>query len=85
MPGVREATFEGRHLVVAFEGSADALVKAVAAHEVLSIRSRDDDLEEIFLHYYRDAEHERAGPQDGDPPAPPGDRRSRRSAWRSSS
>ena len=43
-----------RHLVVAFEGSADALVKAVSAHEVLSIRSRDDDLEEIFLHYYRD-------------------------------
>jgi ABC-2 type transport system ATP-binding protein len=54
VPGVREAAFEGRHLVVAFEGSADALVKAVAAHEVRSIRSRDDDLEEIFLHYYRD-------------------------------
>ena len=52
---MREATFQGRHLVVAFEGSADALVKAVASHEVLSIRSRDDDLEEIFLHYYRDA------------------------------
>jgi ABC-2 type transport system ATP-binding protein len=54
VPGVREAAFEGRHLVVAFEGTADALVKAVAAHEVRSIRSRDDDLEEIFLHYYRD-------------------------------
>ena len=54
VPGVREAAFEGRHLVVAFEGSADALVKAIATHEVRSIRSRDDDLEEIFLHYYRD-------------------------------
>ncbi len=54
VPGVREASFEGRHLMVAFEGSADALVKAIAAHEVRSIRSRDDDLEEIFLHYYRD-------------------------------
>jgi ABC-2 type transport system ATP-binding protein len=56
LPGVREATFQGRHLVVAFEGSADALVKAVASHEVLSIRSRDDDLEEIFLRYYRNPE-----------------------------
>jgi len=56
LPGVREAVFDGNHLVVAFEGSADALVKAVAAYDVRSIRSRDDDLEEIFLHYYRDAE-----------------------------
>jgi len=54
VPGVREAAFAGRHLVVAFEGSADALVKVIAKHEVRSIRSRDDDLEEIFLHYYRD-------------------------------
>jgi beta-exotoxin I transport system ATP-binding protein len=54
VPGVREATFEGRHLVVAFEGSADALVKVIATYEVRSVRSRDDDLEEIFLHYYRD-------------------------------
>jgi hypothetical protein len=51
---VREVALEGAHLVVAFEGSADALVKAIAAHEVRSIRSRDDDLEEIFLRYYRD-------------------------------
>ena len=56
LPGVREVAFEGAHLVVAFEGSADALVKAIAAHEVRSIRSRDDDLEEIFLRYYRDRE-----------------------------
>jgi beta-exotoxin I transport system ATP-binding protein len=53
VPGVREAAVEGRRLVVAFEGSADALVKVIATHEVRSIRSRDDDLEEIFLHYYR--------------------------------
>jgi ABC-2 type transport system ATP-binding protein len=54
LPGVREASVEGPHLVVAFEGSADPIVKAVAAHEVRSIRSRVDDLEEIFLRYYRD-------------------------------
>jgi ABC-2 type transport system ATP-binding protein len=56
VPGVREVTLDGARLVVAFEGSADALVKALAAYEVQSIRSRDDDLEEIFLGYYRDRE-----------------------------
>jgi ABC-2 type transport system ATP-binding protein len=53
LPGVRQATLNGSHLVVAFEGSADALVKAIAKYEVRSIRSRDDDLEEIFMRYYR--------------------------------
>ncbi len=53
LPNVREATLEGSHLVVAFEGSADALVKAIARHEVLSIRSDDDELEDVFLRYYR--------------------------------
>ena len=54
LPGVRRADLDGRHLLVAFEGSVDPLVKAIAEHEVRSIRSRDDDLEEIFLHYYRE-------------------------------
>jgi ABC-2 type transport system ATP-binding protein len=54
LPGVREVRAEGTHLVVAFEGSADPIVKAAAAHEVQAIRSREDDLEEIFLRYYRD-------------------------------
>jgi ABC-2 type transport system ATP-binding protein len=54
LPDVKEATVEGGHVVVTFEGSADALVKALARHEVRSLRSRDDDLEEIFLRYYRD-------------------------------
>jgi beta-exotoxin I transport system ATP-binding protein len=56
VPGVREVALEGERLIVAFEGSADALVKAIAAHEVRSIRSKDDDLEEIFLRYYRGSE-----------------------------
>ena len=54
IPGVRTAEATGPLLHVSFEGSADALVKAAAAHDVLSIRSRDDDLEEIFLRYYQD-------------------------------
>ena len=54
LPGVRDAKAEGRHVTVAFEGSADRIVKAAAAHEVRAIRSREDDLEEIFLGYYRE-------------------------------
>jgi ABC-2 type transport system ATP-binding protein len=54
--GVREVTPEGSHYLVAYEGSVDALVKAIAGYEVRTIRSRDDDLEEIFLRYYQDGE-----------------------------
>jgi hypothetical protein len=39
---------------VSFEGSADAVVKAAAAHEVRSIRPREEDLEAVFLRYYRE-------------------------------
>jgi ABC-2 type transport system ATP-binding protein len=68
LPGVREVSTTGATLTVAFEGSADAVVKAAAAHEVRGIRSRDDDLEEIFLRYYRaDAPPEVEGAD-----APPG-------------
>ena len=54
LPGVREALVDGPHLIVALEGSVDELVKLLASYDVRSIRSRDDDLEEIFLRYYRD-------------------------------
>ena len=53
LPGVTEANAEGRTVTVGFEGSADAVVKAAAAHEVRAIRPREEDLEDIFLHYYR--------------------------------
>jgi ABC-2 type transport system ATP-binding protein len=53
LPGVTEANADGRAVTVGFEGSADAVVKAAAAHEVLAIRPREEDLEDIFLHYYR--------------------------------
>ena len=54
LPGVRAVTPERSHVIVAFEGSADALIKAIARYEVRSVRSRDEDLEEIFLRYYRE-------------------------------
>ena len=53
LPGVRDATANGRTVTVSFEGSADAVVKTAAAHEVLAIRPSQEDLEEIFLRYYR--------------------------------
>jgi len=42
-------------VTVGFEGSADAVVKAAAVHDVRAIRTKEDDLEDIFLRYYRDA------------------------------
>jgi ABC-2 type transport system ATP-binding protein len=53
LPGVTEVTADGQTVTVGFEGSADAVVKAAAAHQVLAIRPHDDDLEDIFLRYYR--------------------------------
>jgi len=54
--GVKEVRASGRTLTIAFEGSADAVVKAAAGHDVRAIRPRADDLEEIFLRYYREAQ-----------------------------
>ncbi len=55
LPGVREVTVTGDTVHVAFEGSADAIVKAAAAHQVVEIRSREDDLEDIFLGYFEES------------------------------
>jgi ABC-2 type transport system ATP-binding protein len=52
LPGV-EVHADGRTVTVGFKGSADAVVKAAAAHNVLALRPREEDLEDIFLHYYR--------------------------------
>jgi ABC-2 type transport system ATP-binding protein len=56
LEAVREAEAVGNRLQIAFEGSADEIVKAAAHHQVTEIRTRDDDLEEIFLRYYRDGQ-----------------------------
>jgi ABC-2 type transport system ATP-binding protein len=55
LPGVEAVRASGRTLTIGFEGSADAVVKAAAAHDVRAIRPREDDLEDIFLRYYREA------------------------------
>jgi ABC-2 type transport system ATP-binding protein len=54
LPGVTEVQAHGWTLTIGFEGAADPVVKAAAAHEVLAIRPREEDLEEIFLRYYED-------------------------------
>jgi ABC-2 type transport system ATP-binding protein len=54
LPGVVGVAVDGSTVTVSFEGLADAVVKAAARHEVRAIRPRDDDLEDIFLRYYRD-------------------------------
>ena len=54
LPGVKDVQASGQRLTISFEGSVDAVVKAAAAHEVLAIHPREDDLEEIFLRYYRE-------------------------------
>jgi ABC-2 type transport system ATP-binding protein len=53
LTGVVEVVCDGPSMVVGFEGSADAVVKRAAAHDVLAIHPREDDLEDIFLRYYR--------------------------------
>jgi ABC-2 type transport system ATP-binding protein len=53
LPGVTEVRADGQTVTVGFEGSADPVVKTAAAHEVLAVRPREDDLEDIFLRYYQ--------------------------------
>ncbi len=54
LPSVRDVDVNGKTVTVSFEGSSDAVVKAAAAHEVRAVRPREDDLEDIFLRYYRE-------------------------------
>ena len=54
LPEVTEARADDRTLTVSFQGSADKVVKEAAKHEVLAIRPREDELEEIFLRYYQE-------------------------------
>ena len=52
IPWARVIDRHDGHVVFALEGTADALVKALAAHEVLAIDSHEADLEDIFLTLY---------------------------------
>lgn len=55
VPAVRDVQVEGHNARVTFEGDVNALLEAVVrggAH-VVALTSRESDLEEIFLTYYR--------------------------------
>ncbi len=51
--GVREATVDGTHVSVAFDGPINGVLQAAMAYELIDLHTRDADLEEIFLAYYR--------------------------------
>ena len=53
-PACSSAERNGDHVTVAFEGDADAVLKAAAESEVRELRVRDDDLEQVFLKLYED-------------------------------
>jgi ABC-2 type transport system ATP-binding protein len=57
LPGVQAAEGEGPIVRLLVDGDMDALVKAAARHEVVTLTSHEPDLEELFLaHYAEEAE-----------------------------
>ncbi len=54
VPGVREALVENHRVVLSYEGRLGPLLEAVAGrYQVEDVSTREADLEEIFLTYYR--------------------------------
>ncbi len=56
LSGVREVTAEDSVIQCVVEGSVDALIKAAAQFEVVNVTSHEEDLEAIFLSYYKEGE-----------------------------
>jgi len=54
--GIRGADIHGVFAEVSYEGSVNPVLHAAMAREVVNLHSRDADLEEIFLAYYRDTD-----------------------------
>jgi ABC-2 type transport system ATP-binding protein len=57
LPGLSDVAVTDHLLTCRLDGRADALVKAAARHTVIGLRSEEPDLEELFVTYYRGAEH----------------------------
>ena len=53
LAGVRELERKGAVVLLALEGPADPLIKALARYEVLALDSHEADLEDFFLALYR--------------------------------
>jgi ABC-2 type transport system ATP-binding protein len=56
--GVRDVSTDGPVLTISFDGPIDAILRTATALGVVNLHSRDADLEDIFLTYYRDDETE---------------------------
>lgn len=54
---IREATVDHQHATVSFDGPINSVLQAAMAHELVDLHTRDADLEEIFLAYYREPDH----------------------------
>lgn len=55
LPGVREASVVDTHVTLSFDGPMGSLIKMVGdRYQLLDVTTREADLEEIFLTYYRD-------------------------------
>ena len=52
LEGIRDLQTEEDGMSFLYSGSMDALLKRLAAGEILDLNVTDPDLEEIFLHYY---------------------------------
>ncbi len=59
--GTRDVEVDGVHARVSYTGSVNGVLAAAMRHEVHALHSRDSDLEQIFLTYYRDTQAEDAG------------------------
>jgi beta-exotoxin I transport system ATP-binding protein len=53
--GVRSVRLEGPVAHILVEGPLDSLIKELARHVVVDLRSHEPDLEDVFLSYYSDA------------------------------
>ena len=56
VPGIRDISIRENRVAISYEGKMDLLLKAVSEYDVVDITTREADLEEIFLTYYRDGE-----------------------------
>lgn len=55
VPGVRDVRVDGQRAELSFDGKMATLLRSVAdRYDVVDINTREADLEEIFLTYYRD-------------------------------
>lgn len=53
VPGLTDVSVAGRTLTCRVTGPVDPLIKALAKHKVANLESLGDDLEALFLTYYR--------------------------------